>query len=1297
MSNLPNPYVGPRAYEEHEKLYGRDREIRQLVALLVAERIVLLHSPSGAGKTSLLQAGLIPRMDGEDFHVLPVVRVNLEMPARLASTASNRYLLSTLLSLEEDVPETHRLNLADLSGLSLDAYLARRYRPPDASPSELMVFDQFEEVLTVLPSDRDGKLAFFDQLGMALRNRNRWAVFAMREDYVAALSPYLRPIPNRLSAVFRLDLLGREAARQAIQRPAQEAGVDFTTPAAEKLVDDLSQVQEQAPDGSISFHTGLYVEPVQLQVVCYRLWDTQVTDDRVITVSDLGQVGSVDDSLADYYAQSVLRVTAATGVEERTIREWFGSQLITPEDVRSQVLQHAGSSAGLDNRAIFQLVDAHILRAEKRAGSTWFELAHDRMISPVRKSNTEWFAANLHLFQVQATLWEKRRRAEGMLLRGNSLKDAEQEAKTIRLTPVEQEFLEACTKARAQEALETRNKRTRSWLLFIVLVAVLGIAFMSVMLYGMNSSQNQALQAKSTAEAASTKSSENEKNAVAARSTAEAERARANQYADLLNRDSISRRLILKSQALPEFLGDQYALKGLLAVQAARLNPDLDSNQTLTSFLDIPGGRIIRMSRDTQILSLAFSPGGQYLVSGDSAGFIFVWDTATGERKVRMEHNNAVNSVDFSPDGLWIVSGSEDTTARVWEAATGRLIATMQHDDRVSFADISKDGNLVVTNSGYPTGSSTVRVWKAATGELVSTMPHNSEVASVAFSPDGRRIATGSKDCKVEVWDVASQNIAMTASLSNKWDSPCAVNSVAFSSDGLMVVSGSADGTVRLWDPNTGDQLQKLQHDGAVNSVAFSPDGMRVVSGSDDGTARVWLPDLARNEGVMRHNDGVLSVAFSPDGNWLVTSSRDNTVRVWKMGTGDQVAQFMHLNMVTSVAFSPDSRWVASGSLDTTVQLWEAVTDRVLLWNEHDYAMSMAFSPGGDRIVTGSGNGSLQVWETATGRVLWREWPGGEINTVAFSPDGRWIVTGNWGGDNTVRVWEAETGTPVATMQHGDVISIVAFSPDSLWVISGSYDKTARVWEAKSGREVASISYGDAVRTAALSPDGSQVVTGSEDGEVRVWETKSGKRVASMQTGSPVASVAFSPDGRRVVSGSWGMIAQVWEVQSGNEVARMEHYGVVFSVAFSGDGARVVSGSHDGTVKVWDANTGNLISEMQHKDYVNSVAFSPDGQWVLSSSKDGTARVWRSDSGQEVAKIQHDKPVISAKFSPDGAQVASVAEDRTVKLSLFHLEDLILAACSRLSRNLARTEWQQYIGPSLLYEKTCPDLPEGGE
>ncbi len=880
MSNLPNPYVGPRAYEVHETLYGRDREIRQLVALLIAERIVLLHSPSGAGKTSLLQAGLIPQMQEEDFHVLPVVRVNLEAPAELTGATANRYLLSTLLSLEEELPEQHRQDIASLPGLSLDAYLNCRYRPEDASPSQLIVFDQFEEVLTLAPSDRDGKLAFFEQLGVALRNRDRWAVFSMREDYVAALSPYLRPIPNRLSATFRLDLLSREAAMQAIQKPSQAAGVEFTTAAAEKLINDLSQVQEQDLAGNIETQTGLYVEPVQLQVVCYRLWDTHVTDDRVITAEDLGQVGSVDDSLAGYYAECVACAAADMKIEERAIREWFGSKLITPEGVRAQVLQRAGTSDGLDNRAIQQMVDAHILRAEKHAGSTWFELSHDRMIAPVLKSNTEWFEANLRLFQMQAGLWDRHGRSEGMLLHSLALAEAEQEASKIALTPVERDFLEASKKAHDRREQDQQRRRMIA-ILAIVVAAVTIIAIVAGVLgLGFRDTANEL--ATQNAQI-STKNVE----LIGAIQTAQVDKLIATvQNAQISTQNAELVKAIQNAQA------DKQTATAALAErdQAETLAKAALARQLVTNF-----------TLDAPVTSISVRPDGQMIALGSSSGEIWLCDAATGKEILRMQHNGPVTTIAFSSDGSRIISGSEDKTARVWDPATGKEISRMQHPDVVSSVAFSPDGKWAA--SGSNDGSA--RVWEAATGQEILGMVHNEAVFSVAFSPDGRQFVTVLQGV-IRVWDVASGEVVARM----QHDAP--VTAVAISPDGKFLASGSEDKTVRVWAIATGKEIARMQHNDIVTSVAFSPDGKTLVSASYDGTARVWEAATGRKTAVLQHNGAVYAVAFSPDGKRIVSGSEDQTARIWDVISGQEEVGIHQGVPVTRVSFTPDGRRVVS-------------------------------------------------------------------------------------------------------------------------------------------------------------------------------------------------------------------------------------------------------------------------------------------------------------------------------------------------------------------------------------------------
>src|SRR3954471_4989069 len=463
-----NPYVGPRPFtlndvEKGHDLYGRNREVSQLFDLLIATRIVLFYSPSGAGKTSLIQAKLIPKLKDEEFEVLPVIRVGQD-PLAISVQAenlrlANRYVFSMLSRLEAALPGGAQRSPGRLAGLDLPTYLQQRWRAEDEGKPLALIFDQFEEILTVNPTDREAKEAFLSQVGEILRDRGRWGLFAMREDYVAALDPYLRLLPTRLSSTFRLDLLEEPSALLAIKEPASAAGVEFTDQAAKALVDDLRMVRIRGSDGKLEKRRGLYVERVPLQGVCHRLWAQRSAG--ATQIGDLGPVGDVDEILADYYSEQVRAIAGQTGVGERVIREWFDRQLITSEGIRGQILQEPQRTGGLDNAIIDELVDAHLVRGEKRRGVTWFELAHDRLIEPIRKDNANWFEQTLSALQRQASVWDREHRPDSYLLRNEELAEAEGwvAAQPGELTDSEQEFLNESRKARDIEAREEQWRR----------------------------------------------------------------------------------------------------------------------------------------------------------------------------------------------------------------------------------------------------------------------------------------------------------------------------------------------------------------------------------------------------------------------------------------------------------------------------------------------------------------------------------------------------------------------------------------------------------------------------------------------------------------------------------------------------------------------------------------------------------------------------------------------------------------------------------------------------------------------
>ena len=1259
-----DPFRGLESYEfEHAPIFfGRDAAVTKATEQLAANArdghaFLLVSGASGSGKSSLVKAGVVPRLmkpqriSGMAFLRRAVFRpgsegtdIILGLANALTRADGDNVGLPELIGPRQ---ETGQLAAYLRSAASKPDYLfaSALGRLTDAERKSgrllafedaklILVIDQLEELFTAPGIGAEERRLFIELLAGLARSGTIWVIATLRADFWhrAADVPDLVALAEGQG---RIDLAAPSPAELAemIRRPAQAAGLSFEAHAGSGLPLDAVLAEHAAS------------APGALPLLSFTLDElyrsAKLRGSVVLTHASYEALGGLEGAIAKRADEIMSGLPApAQAALPRVVRALTTvTGTIDQGPVARSALLDSFAAGSPARTLIDAFIAARLLVAASEGGAAaTVRLAHEALISRWQRARDQLAAdrRDLETRTLVERQFERWSQASGgarrqLLLRNPDLANASDIARRWgdELDPAARDFIAASVEADDAEriaaqtrlARERRNLRRARWALSIVFVVVMA-ALSGALWQSYQTSKREAAVFASTSATTS-----------------------AQGFCD--------RALRLAVAGLPPSQGSS---------PFTYRSRELEDGLSRYASANDCRFRLALSGHAKALGSAAFSPDGSRVVTASMDGTARLWDATTGAVLATLSgHMGIVFSAVFSPDGTRVVTASSDNTARLWDGKSGAALATLSgHTDRVTSAVFSPDGSRIVTASD----DRTARLWDGKSGAALATLSgHTGRVFSAVFSPDGSRIVTASDDNTARLWDANTGAALATLSGHTNW-----VRSAVFSPDGSRIVTASDDHTARLWDAKTGAALATLSgHTDRVTSAVFSPDRNRIVTASDDHTARLWDANTGAALATLSgHTGRVTSAVFSPDGSRVVTASSDNTARLWDPNTRAALATLSgHTDRVNSAVFSPDGSRVVTASDDNTARLWDANTDAALatLSGHTNWVRSAVFSPGGSRIVTASDDNTARLWDGKSGAALATlSGHTGRVTSAVFSSDGSRIVTASW--DNTARLWDANTGAALATLLgHTDTVNSAVFSPDGSRVVTASWDNTARLWDAKTGAALATLSgHTGGLNSAVFSPDGSRVVTASWDSTARLWDATTGAALATLSghTGR-VNSAVFSPDGGRVVTASWDNTARLWNAKTGAALATLSgHTFLVDSAVFSPDGSRVVTASWDSTARLWDAKTGAALATLSgHTALVNSAVFSPDGSRIVTASDDNTARLWDGKSGAALATLSgHTDRVASAVFSPDGSRVVTASNDNTARIWL--LDPIIL-------------------------------------
>ncbi|MBN1249934.1 MAG: PD40 domain-containing protein, partial [Anaerolineae bacterium] len=1180
----PCPYRGLSAFREEDApfFFGREAFVERLTEAVTTQPFVaLVVGASGSGKSSVVHAGLLPRLRSQGCWCICALRPGRE-PFYALAGALLPHLAPELGEIRQ-LAETRQL--ADLlrEGTVPLADAVRRIRARQTLPARLLLLvDQFEELFTLCP-DPEIRRRFIDTLLdiVAASEATGRApgpltlLVTLRADFMGQALGHRRLADVLSAASEMLGPMTREELREAIEKPAASQGAAFEAGLVDRLLDDVGEEPGNLP---------------LLEFALTLLWER--LDFGWITHAAYEQIGRVAGALAQY-AQEVFN---ALPDQDQLLCHRIFTQLVQPGE-GTEDTRRVATRADVGENAwplVQHLADRRLVvtNANTLTGEQTVEVVHEALIRSWDQLQA-WMAKDRAFRMWQERLrvalrtWETTDHDEGALLRGVPLAEAEEwlAARAEELTTSERSFIQAGITLRERRAAEREAQRQRE-----LHQAAIGLAAEARnQMRGPNQDVAPLLALEAVEHYPYTWQAELALAEVALNS-------------HLVWQAAHSARLMWPPSVSPDFTRVLAAsMDGLFYVR------DLKSGERLLEVRAYEGGEAVSHRA-------CWAPGGDQIATGtgSSQAPVRVWNAQTGERLAELATCGSCGyGAEWSPDGKRIAIGSRrrECRAGVWDASTGEMLYPLEREERQPrLVWFSPDGAWISTSQG--------EIWDSATGEFVHTLEgYEARDAGdhpwgghrrFSWSPVGARVGVVVGGT-VTVWDAETGSEALRLSIGNQ-----SAGNLWWSHDGrhLLTTCGNRDKSPAIvWDAETGAELRELPHYEVVHdwTQPWSPTDDRLVIPDSQGHITVWntgswrkLLDLAAHSGWAR-------ATWLPDGRGLITGGDDGQVKMWRL----------------------DSTQLTVGG-DRVGSAWLTAGFRTPIW-----------SPDGTEIGRAYGDG-VRVWSVSTGVEQLRLQKADETPTewgvwqTTWSPDGKLILTGTFSGD--LDLWSAKTGEHLRSLQgHKRAVTGAGWAPDGRRALTCGGD--AVVWDTANGEALATFAEQN-YYAGSWSPDGVHIVLVdhfSGGGPVRVWDSRTGKAVLTLlpeEFDAGTGAAAWSPDGNRIVTVSDDSSGRIWDAQTGRLIARFGCEATVNLVVWSPSGRRFLTGGYTG-IYVWDASTLSRVAFYPRGSEQVHASWSPDGRSIAVGYRSGDLRIYPAWQSLKELMIYARARCIRRDFTPE--------------------------------------------------------------